>query len=130
MLGREKVMFLLTSKHGVCRILSKRHEVDPHWLNASVSGWVKEWRGAHARLHIVPGSRKGRKGGGGGWADTDGGGAVARARGKIMVSETVKANHIQMGKLVRATVERNRAEQKRGKLSQRREEEEGGVGPE
>lgn len=58
------------------------------------------------------------------------GGAVARARGKIMVSETVKANHIQMGKLVRVTVERNRAEQKRGKLSQRREEEEGGVGPE
>lgn len=42
-----------------------------------------------------------------------GGGAVARARGKIMVSETAKANHIQMGKLVRATVERNGGEQER-----------------
>lgn len=57
------------------------------------------------------------------------GGGGCKGKGKNN-GETVKANHIQMGKLVRATVERNRAEQKRGKLSQRREEEEGGVGPE
>lgn len=54
---------------------------------------------------------------------------MGRTRGKIRVSETANTNHNQMGKWGGATVERNRLERRRGKLSQKRMKT-GGVGEE